>query len=138
MPQTLTPKVAPPSPDGNAAASHGAHPDDTTHDLPLDGPDLVLPSNAPLMRREVSECWLPARVARRLVERHGPELAGRLALAQRHRHGVGRPGHWVRLDATRWVYWDVVCIAIERQTGIRFRSQSCQQAEHRAQQQAAS
>ena len=126
MPQTLTSKVAPPSHESNAVAD--AHPDD----LPLDGPDLVIPSNAPLMRREYSECWLPARVGRRLVAKHGPERAGRLALVQRHRHGVGRPGHWVRLDAKRWVYWDCVCIAIERQTGIRFRSQSCQQAQSQA------
>lgn len=117
MPQTLTINVVPCAPESNAVPALEAHP----ADLPLDGPDVEIPANAPLMRRESSPSWLPAQLARRLIAQHGAQCAGLRAIAQRNRHGVGRPGHWTRLNAPRWVYWDVVCIAIERQTGRRFR-----------------
>ena len=60
--------------------------------------------------REISEHWLPARVARRLMVRDGGVVARRRALAQRDRATALKP--------QRWLYWHVVAEGICRRTGL--------------------
>ena len=83
------------------------------------------PSNArPFPRPHASRYWLPAAVADRLLAQHDTALAGERALAQRERHVACPDGVRQVTDAFRWIYWDVVLIAIERRTSRRFRARS--------------
>lgn len=59
-----------------------------------------------------SEHWLPVRVARRLVERHGFPEARRLALQQKAIHATAlRYGCRTRNTPFLVIYWDIVALA---------------------------
>lgn len=70
----------------------------------------TIPNVAPATRR--SNAWLPKRVARRLVERHGFPEARRRALAQKGIHARAL-NHGVRTERTPFliIYWDIVAVA---------------------------
>lgn len=78
---------------------------------------------APAVKRPrvayASESWLPARVARRLMQRNGARVAGLRALAQRDRVTEVRNGEVYVRDAWRWLYWTTVIETIERWGAIR-------------------
>lgn len=57
-----------------------------------------------------SNSWLAARVARRLVERHGFHRARRLALQQKHKHTTEINGEPCVTKPFYWLFWDLVAI----------------------------
>lgn len=57
-----------------------------------------------------SNSWLAARVARRLVERHGFHRARRLALRQKVKHVTVVNGERTVLNGFYWLFWDLVAI----------------------------
>lgn len=59
-----------------------------------------------------SEYWLPVRVARRLVERHGFHEARKRALRQKGIHPTAlRNGCRTRNTPFLVIYWDIVALA---------------------------
>lgn len=57
-----------------------------------------------------SDHWHAARVARRLVMRHGFTEARRRALRQRNKHTTMLNGERCATNHFRWIYWDLVAI----------------------------
>jgi hypothetical protein len=57
-----------------------------------------------------SNSWLAARVARRLVERHGVHRARRLALHQKAKHTTTVNGERHVTKPFLWLFWDLVAI----------------------------
>lgn len=79
----------------------------------------ALPSAARPRVPYASESWLPARVARRLMQRNGARVGGLRALAQRDRATEVRDGQVYVRDAWRWLYWTTVVETIERWGAVR-------------------
>lgn len=61
------------------------------------------------------DCWLPARVARRMVAKHGADHARVLADAQRLKH-KGRMRESEIRENTPFliIYWDIAYLAIDK------------------------
>lgn len=70
------------------------------------------PATYPLAKPHASRHWQPARVARRLVERHGFPEARRRALVQKSIHGRAL-NQGCRSERTPFliIYWDIVAVA---------------------------
>lgn len=61
------------------------------------------------------DCYLPARVARRLVAKHGVEIALLRADRQRMKHKRRMREDLIRAGTPFLIiYWDIVCLAIAK------------------------
>ncbi len=72
---------------------------------------------APMYRPRQEDAYLPARVARRLIAKHGPDLALLRADTQRLKHTRRMaPDAMRRTTPFLVIYWDLVCLLIVRRT----------------------
>jgi hypothetical protein len=80
----------------------------------------MMPHTAPaIYTRRQDDAYLPARVARRMIARHGAEIALLRADTQRlkHKHRM-RPEAMRRNTPFLIIYWDIVCVFINRRLSV--------------------
>lgn len=69
----------------------------------------------PTYTRGQDDCWLPARVARRMIAKHGAQEALGRADAQRLKHKQRMRAEEIReMTPMLIIYWDVVCTMINK------------------------
>lgn len=70
---------------------------------------------SPTYTRGQDDCWLPARVARRMIAKHGAQDALGRADAQRMKHKQRMRQDEIRENTPMlMIYWDLVCAWIDK------------------------